>query len=215
MAWPRTRWTKRPSPKFFKSKVARRIIRLLSISRALKWQKRWRHGVARPGGKIGAGILARSTDNRAAVRKENSRHRHGRRQDGRGALAGSSVYSSGDSRMRISARRPSANLSGRVSPTNAEHVHRQLGDKISLIVDGGQSQVGIESAVLDLTVSPPQVLASGDDSCRISRRRLRQSQGPGSGFKVQKPRCAVRVCWNGITRQKRGCWFWAGTPMPI
>ncbi len=56
---------------------------------------------------------------------------------------------------------PSANLSGHVSPTNAEHVHRQLGDKISLIVDGGQSQVGIESAVLDLTVSPPQVLRPG------------------------------------------------------
>jgi L-threonylcarbamoyladenylate synthase len=56
---------------------------------------------------------------------------------------------------------PSANLSGRVSPTNAEHVRKQLGDKISLIVDGGQSQVGIESTVLDLTVSPPQVLRPG------------------------------------------------------
>jgi L-threonylcarbamoyladenylate synthase len=56
---------------------------------------------------------------------------------------------------------PSANLSGRVSPTNAEHVRKQLGDKISLIVDGGQSQVGIESTVLDLTMSPPQVLRPG------------------------------------------------------
>jgi L-threonylcarbamoyladenylate synthase len=56
---------------------------------------------------------------------------------------------------------PSANLSGCVSPTNAEHVRQQLGDKISLIVDGGQSQVGIESTVLDLTVSPPQVLRPG------------------------------------------------------
>ncbi len=56
---------------------------------------------------------------------------------------------------------PSANLSGCVSPTNAEHVRKQLGDKISLIVDGGQSQVGIESTVLDLTVSPPQVLRPG------------------------------------------------------
>jgi L-threonylcarbamoyladenylate synthase len=56
---------------------------------------------------------------------------------------------------------PSANLSSRVSPTTAEHVHRQLGDKISLIVDGGQSHVGIESTVLDLTASPPQVLRPG------------------------------------------------------
>ena len=56
---------------------------------------------------------------------------------------------------------PSANLSGRVSPTNAGHVRQQLGNKISLIVDGGQSQVGIESTVLDLTVTPPQVLRPG------------------------------------------------------
>jgi len=46
---------------------------------------------------------------------------------------------------------PSANLSGRVSPTNAGHVRKQLGDRIPLIVDGGQSQLGIESTVLDLT----------------------------------------------------------------
>ncbi len=56
---------------------------------------------------------------------------------------------------------PSANLSGCVSPTNAGHVRKQLGGKISLIVDGGQSQVGIESAVLDLTVWPPQILRPG------------------------------------------------------
>jgi L-threonylcarbamoyladenylate synthase len=56
---------------------------------------------------------------------------------------------------------PSANLSSRVSPTSAGHVRQQIGDKISLIVDGGQSQIGIESAVLDLTVSPPQVLRPG------------------------------------------------------
>ena len=56
---------------------------------------------------------------------------------------------------------PSANLSGCVSPTNAGHVRKQLGGKICLIVDGGQSQVGIESAVFDLTVSPPQILRPG------------------------------------------------------
>ena len=56
---------------------------------------------------------------------------------------------------------PSANLSSHVSPTNAEHVRAQLGGKIPLIMDGGQSQVGIESTVLDLSVSPPQVLRPG------------------------------------------------------
>ena len=56
---------------------------------------------------------------------------------------------------------PSANLSGRISPTNAQHVLESLGDKIGLIIDGGQSQVGIESTVLDLTVAPPRVLRPG------------------------------------------------------
>ncbi len=56
---------------------------------------------------------------------------------------------------------PSANLSSHVSPTNAGHVHAQLGGKIPLIVDGGQSQVGIESTVLDLTISPPRILRPG------------------------------------------------------
>ena len=56
---------------------------------------------------------------------------------------------------------PSANLSSRVSPTNAEHVQKSLAGKIRLIVDGGQSQIGIESTVLDLTVSPPKVLRPG------------------------------------------------------
>jgi L-threonylcarbamoyladenylate synthase len=56
---------------------------------------------------------------------------------------------------------PSANLSNQVSPTNALHVHKQLDGKISAIVDGGQASVGIESSVLDLTVSPPKILRPG------------------------------------------------------
>lgn len=56
---------------------------------------------------------------------------------------------------------PSANASNEVSPTNAAHVDKSLGGKIRLIVDGGQSQVGIESTVVDLVASPPRVLRPG------------------------------------------------------
>lgn len=56
---------------------------------------------------------------------------------------------------------PSANLSNRTSPTTAEHVLRQLSGRVPLVVDGGQCQVGIESTVLDLTVSPPRLLRPG------------------------------------------------------
>jgi L-threonylcarbamoyladenylate synthase len=78
---------------------------------------------------------------------------------------------------------PSANLSGCVSPTNLEHVRQQLGGKIPLIVDGGQSQVGIESTVLDLSASPPQILRPG----MIQAESLAAVCGQvhGSGFKVQ------------------------------
>jgi len=56
---------------------------------------------------------------------------------------------------------PSANLSTNISPTNAQHVKKGLGDRIRLIVDGGPSQVGIESTVVDLTTTPPRVLRPG------------------------------------------------------
>lgn len=56
---------------------------------------------------------------------------------------------------------PSANLSQAVSPTTADHVRHDLGDRIRLIVDGGPTQVGIESTVLDLCASPPCVLRPG------------------------------------------------------
>ncbi len=56
---------------------------------------------------------------------------------------------------------PSANLSNQISPTNASHVQKSLGRNLALIVDGGQSQVGIESTVIDLTTTPPRVLRPG------------------------------------------------------
>jgi L-threonylcarbamoyladenylate synthase len=56
---------------------------------------------------------------------------------------------------------PSANISNQLSPTNAAHVIKSLADKVPLIVDGGQSQVGIESTVLDISAFPPRLLRPG------------------------------------------------------
>ena len=85
---------------------------------------------------------------------------------------------------------PSANLSNRVSPTNAGHVAGQLGDKIHLIVDGGQAQVGIESTVVDLTVSPPQILRPGMIHIESIAAVCGKAQGPRS--KVQSREAALR-----------------------
>lgn len=56
---------------------------------------------------------------------------------------------------------PSANPSNRISPTNARHVAESLGRRIPLIVDGGASEVGIESTVVDLTSGRPKILRPG------------------------------------------------------
>ena len=56
---------------------------------------------------------------------------------------------------------PSANLSGRLSPTHAQHVINQLGTEISLILDGGPCSVGLESTVIDVSNEKPVLLRLG------------------------------------------------------
>ena len=56
---------------------------------------------------------------------------------------------------------PSANRYQSLSPTTAQHVARAFADEELLVVDGGACQAGVESTVLDLTVSPPAVLRPG------------------------------------------------------
>lgn len=56
---------------------------------------------------------------------------------------------------------PSANSSGRVSPTEALHVYEDMNGKIPLILDGGKTSVGIESTVLDITKPVPVILRPG------------------------------------------------------
>lgn len=56
---------------------------------------------------------------------------------------------------------PSANRFGHVSPTAAEHVREELGDRVQLILDGGPCQVGVESTIIDLSGSTPRLLRPG------------------------------------------------------
>ena len=59
---------------------------------------------------------------------------------------------------------PSANPFGLLSPTRAEHVKAQLGDRVDFIIDGGKTEVGLESTVLDITRNPPSILRHGGNS---------------------------------------------------
>ncbi len=68
---------------------------------------------------------------------------------------------------------PSANLSGRVSPTTADHVARQLGDSVALILDAGPCRVGVESAIVALDGSRPRLLRPGG----VARREIEAMLG--------------------------------------
>lgn len=56
---------------------------------------------------------------------------------------------------------PSANRYGRLSPTRAEHVREELGDAVSVILDGGESTIGLESTIVSLVEGPPRLLRPG------------------------------------------------------
>lgn len=68
---------------------------------------------------------------------------------------------------------PSANRSGKPSPTKAEHVLIDLDGRIAGMIDGGETRIGLESTVLDLTTSPPLILRPGG----ITRETLEELIG--------------------------------------
>jgi L-threonylcarbamoyladenylate synthase len=81
---------------------------------------------------------------------------------------------------------PSANRSGRVSPTGAAHVAEELGDSVALILDGGPTPVGLESTVLDLSGETPALLRPGAVTLEQLTELLGAIAAPASG-RVKSP----------------------------
>lgn len=107
---------------------------------------------------------------------------------------------------------PSANLSGRPSPTRAEHVYQDMQGRIPLILDGGPCQVGIESTVLDLTDQRPAILRPGMVTrsnlesvlgCEILKAdkvdALRRS--PGTRYRHYSPSAPVYVVTQDVSEE--------------
>jgi len=69
---------------------------------------------------------------------------------------------------------PSANRSGKPSPTEASHVMEDLVGRIPLVLDGGATGIGVESTVLDMTLNPPVILRPGG----VTKEMLEQVIGP-------------------------------------
>ena len=98
---------------------------------------------------------------------------------------------------------PSANRSGRPSPTSAQHVLDDLRDLVDVIVDGGACGVGVESTVVDARGDTPIVLREG----AVTREQLgvataQQSEGdpalsPGTRYRHYAPSCAVEIVATG------------------
>ena len=100
---------------------------------------------------------------------------------------------------------PSANRFGAVSPTTAEHVLRDLGDRLDprrdVILDGGPCPIGVESTIVDCACSPPQILRAGgvpvEDIRRLLAGAVADASGPSraSGMLASHyaPRCQVRL----------------------
>lgn len=82
---------------------------------------------------------------------------------------------------------PSANASGKISPTSAAHVAASLGNRVPLILDGGDCEVGLESTVIDLSGEQPVILRPGG----ITRSQLERVLGPvdeaGAGSDIKSP----------------------------
>lgn len=105
---------------------------------------------------------------------------------------------------------PSANISGRPSPTTATHVKDDLDGKIKLILDGGSTKIGIESTVIDMTQPTPMILRPGGISKEsieneigevlfhnslsgIDRKKIKIYRSPGMKYRHYSPKAHVML----------------------
>ena len=103
---------------------------------------------------------------------------------------------------------PSANTSGRPSPTTAQHVAEDLSGKIEMILDGGSVDIGVESTILDMTVTPPMILRPGAitkemlsevigevavDETLISENSTKAPKAPGMKYRHYAPRAELTI----------------------
>lgn len=99
---------------------------------------------------------------------------------------------------------PSANLSGKPSPTTAQHVAQDLTDRVALILDGGPCRVGIESTVLDLSTSRSQILRPGSidaaslakmlgEPVELAKSEAVKLKSPGTRYQHYQPNAAVWI----------------------
>ena len=101
---------------------------------------------------------------------------------------------------------PSANTSGRPSPTTAAHVLEDMEGKIDAVLDGGACHIGVESTILDLTTNPPHLLRPGGvsvediqavigsiDTCTKAVGSAETPVAPGMKYRHYAPRAPMTL----------------------
>ena len=104
---------------------------------------------------------------------------------------------------------PSANRFGRVSPTTAQHVLRDLGHDVDLILDGGACTIGVESTIIDCTSDTPQLLRPGalttTQISQVTGLVVSPATGPSRSAGMLEhhyaPQCRVELFENTETAQ--------------
>lgn len=104
---------------------------------------------------------------------------------------------------------PSANRFGRVSPTTAQHVLRDLGHDVDLILDGGACTIGVESTIIDCTTDTPQLLRPGalttTQITQMTGLVVSPATGPSRSAGMLEhhyaPQCRVELFENNETAQ--------------
>ena len=100
---------------------------------------------------------------------------------------------------------PSANPFGYISPTTAEHVKAQIGQKVDLILDSGKCPIGVESTVLDMTSKEPTLLRPGGlpleelkdviGKIKLLKARPKKPQSPGQLPYHYAPKTKIKIVW--------------------
>jgi L-threonylcarbamoyladenylate synthase len=115
---------------------------------------------------------------------------------------------------------PSANRSGHVSPTSAQHVTDDLDGAIDLILDGGATPVGLESTIVDFSGASPRLLRSGGIARaeiekvagRLSATDTNEIFAPGMMASHYAPRTAMRLDANDVRANEALLAFGAQMP---
>lgn len=82
---------------------------------------------------------------------------------------------------------PSANLSNTISPTRAQDVYASLGERVPLILDGGDTSVGVESTILDLSGEEPVLLRPGGLALEVIEKQIGEKVLHYKGDEIKAP----------------------------